>query len=85
MDFLGVNWEIIFQRRNYFIPCVVFLCFFIVFFIKYKKPIFLLGICVMLLSIFFYSPWGQSLSMIFQILILVAVLILVFLMKVSTM
>lgn len=62
MNFMGVDWDIIFSHRNYFIPCLIGLIIFIILFIKLRDIIILLSICVMLIAVFMYSPWGVYIS-----------------------
>lgn len=76
MNFMGVNWDVIFRAKNYFIPCLIFLIILIVLFIKYREVIFFLGICAMLIGIFEYSPWGKNINSITKTVLLIISLIL---------
>jgi ABC-type proline/glycine betaine transport system permease subunit len=76
MNFMGVNWDVILSAKNYFIPCLIFLILLIALFIKYREVIFFLGICMMLIGIFEYSPWGKNINSITETVLLIISLIL---------
>lgn len=76
MSFMGVNWDVIFSAKNYFIPCLIFLIILISLFIKYREVILFLGICMMLIGIFEYSPWGKNINSITETVLLIISLIL---------
>ena len=76
MNFMGVNWDVIFNAKNYFIPCLIFLIILIALFIKYREVIFFLGIFMMLIGIFEYSPWGKNINSITKTVLLIIQLIL---------
>jgi len=73
---MGVNWDVIFSAKNYFIPCLIFLIIFIVLFIKYREVEFFLVICMLLIGIFEYSPWGKNINSITETVLLIISLIL---------
>lgn len=73
---MGVNWDIIFMKRNCFIPCIIFLIILIILFIKYREVTFFLGICMALIATFTFSPWGEDANSMTKIILLIILLIL---------
>lgn len=77
MNFMGVNWDIIFSAKNYFIPFYVFAIIFIMAFIKQRDLTLFLGICIALISIFIYSPWGENLDYKVNIVLIIIIIMLI--------
>jgi ABC-type proline/glycine betaine transport system permease subunit len=68
--------DIIFSARNYFIPCLIFLIILIIAFIKLKDLKMLIGIIMMLIALFIYSPWTQDISDKTRIILTVIMIVL---------